>query len=65
VFELDKGGHHDHLVCTHCGRVEEFINTEIEARQARVAESRGFKVIGHSLRLYGECTNCPSHRPED
>ncbi len=61
VFELSEGGHHDHLVCVQCGRVEEFYDTEIEKRQAKVAEEHGFKIHEHSLYLYAECTrvNCP------
>ena len=35
VFELNQGGHHDHLVCIQCGLVEEFFDAEIERRQAR------------------------------
>ena len=64
VFELNEGGHHDHLVCMQCGRVEEFYDAEIEKRQVRVATERGFAIRGHSLQLYAECTkpNCP-HKP--
>ena len=63
VFELNQGGHHDHLVCIQCGRVEEFYDAEIEKRQDKVASDRGFKVHDHSLHLYVDCTkkNCP-HR---
>lgn len=32
VFELNEGAHHDHLVCLTCGRVEEFVDAEIEQR---------------------------------
>ena len=38
VFELNEGQHHDHLVCVHCGRVEEFYDAEIERRQQQIAE---------------------------
>ena len=64
VFELNQGGHHDHLVCLQCGRVEEFYDAEIEKRQNEVARKHGFELHGHSLSLYGDCTkvNCP-HRP--
>ena len=48
--------HHDHLVCLNCGRVEEFFDPEIEARQRAVAESRGFQLQEHSLALYANCT---------
>lgn len=63
VFELDEGRHHDHLVCMQCGRVEEFFDAEIEARQKRIATERGFALQDHALSLYGECQrkNCP-HR---
>ena len=61
VFELNQGGHHDHLVCIQCGRVEEFYDPEIEKRQDKVAADRGFKVHDHSLHLYVDCTkkSCP------
>lgn len=64
IYELNAGSHHDHLVCVTCGRVEEFVDTEIEARQRAVAKSRGFELQEHALSLYAVCTkaNCP-HRP--
>ncbi len=64
VFELDEGRHHDHLVCLTCGRVEEFVDTEIERRQQRIAADHGFRLHDHALALYGECIKpqCP-HRP--
>ena len=62
VFELNQGGHHDHLVCMQCGRVEEFYDAEIEKRQHEIARDRGFDIRGHSLALYGDCTktDCPN-----
>src|SRR5580765_5573199 len=64
VFELNQGGHHDHLLCLQCGRVEEFYDGEIEKRQSEVARKGGFELRGHSLALYGDCIkpNCP-YRP--
>ena len=60
VFELNEGSHHDHLVCLTCGRVEEFVDAEIEARQKAVAAERGFELQDHALALYGVCKkpNC-------
>ncbi len=57
VFELNEGGHHDHIVCVKCGRVEEFFDEEIENRQELAAESLGFKMQEHSLMIYGVCNN--------
>jgi len=63
VFELNQGHHHDHLVCMNCGRVEEFLDPEIEQRQTRIAVERGFAIREHALYLYAECVkkDCP-HR---
>jgi len=55
LFELNLGEHHDHLVCLQCGRVEEFIDPEIEKRQQRVARDLGFALQDHALALYGNC----------
>ena len=61
VYELNQGGHHDHLVCMQCGRVEEFFDEEIEKRQKQIAQERGFVIHDHSLYLYADCTKtaCP------
>ena len=59
VFELNQGGHHDHIVCLQCGRVEEFVDEEIEARQKKAAEERGFTIHEHSLHIYADCTKQP------
>lgn len=65
VYELNSGGHHDHLVCLQCGRVEEFFDEEIERRQKKVAAQRGFTIHDHSLHIYADCTKnaCP-HKPK-
>lgn len=61
VFELNQGGHHDHIVCLQCGRVEEFCDENIEALQTKAAEDRGFKIKEHSLYIYADCNKkaCP------
>ena len=63
VFELNRGGHHDHLVCVKCGHVEEFFDAEIEKRQERIARDRGYRIQDHSLHPYVNCIRdqCP-HR---
>ena len=52
VFELDSGGHHDHMVCIKTGRVIEFENEEIEKLQRQIAEEHGYELAEHSLILY-------------
>ncbi len=57
VFELNRGEHHDHLVCINCGRVVEFCDDTIERRQQEIAKKHGFTIEDHSLILYGRCKN--------
>jgi Fur family ferric uptake transcriptional regulator len=66
VFELERGTHHDHIVCVHCGRVEEFIDNVIEKRQRAIAEQHGFTLRDHSMTLYGECNgpDCPGQKKQ-
>ncbi|MCT2529820.1 ferric iron uptake transcriptional regulator [SAR92 clade bacterium H921] len=52
VYELDRGEHHDHMVCTETGAVIEFHDAEIEKIQERIASQKGFQLVGHSLVLY-------------
>ena len=59
VFELNQGDHHDHIVCMQCGRVEEFCDTQIEARQHKAAKERGFTIREHSLYIYADCAKNP------
>jgi len=59
VFELNQGGHHDHIVCMQCGHVEEFCDEEIEKRQRQAASERGFAIREHSLHIYADCTKQP------
>lgn len=54
VFELDRGEHHDHMVCVQTGKVIEFHNEEIEHLQKQIAEKAGYELTGHSLVLYVE-----------
>jgi Fur family transcriptional regulator, ferric uptake regulator len=64
VFELERGHHHDHMVCLKCGHVVEFEDEIIEKRQRARAEELGFRLTEHSLIMYGECLreSCPNLR---
>ncbi|WP_027996548.1 ferric iron uptake transcriptional regulator [Simplicispira psychrophila] len=62
IYELDEGQHHDHFVCTTCGKVEEFFDPEIEKRQQIIAKAKGWMVQDHSMALYGQCAVCAARR---
>ena len=50
--------HHDHLVCTKCGRIDEFECAMIEKTQNEIAETYGFQLLRHRHELYGLCPEC-------
>ncbi len=50
--------HHDHMICTECGRSIEFLNAEIEKLQDVASRKLGFKVLDHRLQIYGICRSC-------
>ena len=58
-YERQKGHeHHDHLVCTKCGRVVEVVDQTIEEHQERLFKRYGFHPQRHRMELYGVCKKC-------
>jgi len=57
-YELGAKDHHDHMICTECGDITEFVDEEIEKRQHDIASANGFKMKDHSMQIYGLCKNC-------
>ncbi|TAN46665.1 MAG: ferric iron uptake transcriptional regulator [Methylococcaceae bacterium] len=58
VFELNRGTHHDHILCIKCGRVDEFTDEVIETHQNAIAAQLGYELTDHCLYLYGVCAHC-------
>jgi Fur family ferric uptake transcriptional regulator len=54
---LDKN-QHGHLICTNCGKTEEFSTTSIEKMMKQVSSHAGFKPEGHRFEVYGLCKRC-------
>ena len=57
--------HHDHLICTRCGRIVEFECSMIESAQDDIAERYGFRILRHRHELYGHCDKCRDEAGED
>ncbi len=57
-YELGAKEHHDHMICTKCGAITEFVDAHIEKRQDEIAKELGFKIQDHSMQIYGICKNC-------
>ena len=58
LYELNEGEPHDHLLCLSCGKVEEFSDAQIEARQHEIAEQHGYVLHERAMSLYGVCAEC-------
>jgi Fur family transcriptional regulator, ferric uptake regulator len=53
-----KHPHHDHMICTECGKYIEFFSAELEAIQDAIAAKHKFEPTQHSLRIFGVCQEC-------
>lgn len=62
LFEPTPSRHHDHMICTRCGKIIEFENKKIEALQDQMARRAGFRILSHKLELYGQCRQCQPSR---
>ena len=53
-----KHQHHDHMICSECGKIIEFFSAELEAIQDAILAKHKFVPIQHSLRIFGVCEKC-------
>jgi len=58
-YELNfEHEHHDHMICTQCGKIIEFKHPLIEKLQEDVAQEHGFEMTAHKLDMFGICKDC-------
>lgn len=57
-YELGLKKHHDHLICTQCGKIIEFYDEMIEERQEVIANQFNFKMTNHIMKIEGICEEC-------
>lgn len=57
-FETNFKEHHDHLICTKCNKIVEFVSDKIEKEQEKIAKDNNFKLLNHTMYLYGICEEC-------
>jgi Fur family ferric uptake transcriptional regulator len=56
AYEIKKS-HHDHLICTKCGNIIEFVNSDLENLQERISKEYNFSLESHVMTLFGSCNN--------
>jgi Fur family ferric uptake transcriptional regulator len=59
-----KHEHHDHMICSECGKIIEFYSAELEALQDAMAAKHRFEVTQHLLRIIGICAECRRARKQ-
>lgn len=57
-YRLSTRGHHHHLVCRDCGRVEDFTNCDVTPLIEQLASATRYEIEGHWLEVYGRCHAC-------
>jgi Fur family transcriptional regulator, ferric uptake regulator len=55
---VHSGQRHDHLVCTGCDRVVEFVSPGIAALQGEICRAHGFVPNVHTLQISSQCNAC-------
>ncbi len=57
-YERNTKKHHDHLICTSCNTIIEFLDEDIELKQEQIAKNNEFIMQNHSMQIYGLCKKC-------
>jgi len=57
-YEGNNNQHHDHIICTNCAKIVEFLDESIEKKQEEIALQNGFKITDHTMQIFGICNDC-------
>ncbi len=58
IYEISLKHHHDHLICTNCGKIIEFHEEKIEELQDKICKKYKFHPNFHRLEIFGLCNDC-------
>jgi len=61
-YEGNHEEHHDHIICTECGKIVEFLDNAIEQKQEEIAIKNGFKITNHTMQIFGTCSDCQAKK---
>ncbi|MCH7698309.1 MAG: transcriptional repressor [Chloroflexi bacterium] len=59
-YRISARGHHHHLVCRDCGRIEDFSNCDVSSLLEQLSAITEYEIEGHWLEIYGRCSSCRS-----
>jgi Fe2+ or Zn2+ uptake regulation protein len=57
-YRVSRRGHHHHLICTHCGAVQDFTECGVSDLAAQLSARTEYQIEGHRLEVYGRCSSC-------
>lgn len=57
-YRVSMRGHHHHVVCRECGRVEDFTTCDVSALVRDLSRATDYEIEGHWLEVYGRCSDC-------
>ncbi|MFL0196468.1 Fur family transcriptional regulator [Clostridium sp. WILCCON 0269] len=58
IVHREENHHHHHLICTKCSRIIEVTDDLLESLERKIEEKYNFKILNHSLKFYGICSEC-------
>lgn len=64
-YELNLKPHHDHIICEICGKTQSFFDETIEQCQEKICQNKNFKLISHTMLLYGICEQCQNKQNDN
>jgi Fur family transcriptional regulator, ferric uptake regulator len=63
-YRMSARGHHHHLVCVQCGRVEDFTDCDVAPLVRKLTSATEYEIEGHWLEVYGRCQACRAPQRE-
>lgn len=58
IYNHEQKHRHHHLICKKCGKVTSFQDDLLEELEEKIANTTGFYVVDHEVKLYGYCVEC-------
>ena len=64
LVHSDEEHRHHHLVCNKCKKVFEVQDDLLEELEERIEKTYKFKILDHSVKFFGICSDCCDHKEE-